>query len=140
MRKNRKIGLIAWLLGLALANVLLFSLNQGLTPTFWITFVFVWIAFISVIVVQTMVWKKATSPNEQFLRMPAITISFIYLVAQIPVSIVFALGSTAIPHGVTVIVNFILLVVAWLLVLGGLVGNDHIRKVNGRQKNHHIEL
>ena len=77
MRKNRKIGLIAWLLGLALANVLLFSLNQGLTPTFWITFVFVWIAFISVIVVQTMVWKKATSPNEQFLRMPAITISLL---------------------------------------------------------------
>lgn len=140
MSNNRKIGIIAWVLGLALCNVLLFCLERGMTSTFWIAFAFVWIAFVSALIFQVMTWKKSDAPDEQFLHIPAIAISFGYMVIQIPTSIIFSLGSSAIPYKAAIIVNFLLLVVAWLLVLGGLGGNNYIRKVNSRQKNHHTEL
>ena len=39
-----------------------------------------------------------------------------------------------------IVLSIVVLVVAWIIMIGGLVGNNHIDKVNSRQKNNHREL
>lgn len=137
---SKKIALAVWALALLLSNVLLFTMNQGMTPTFWITFAFVWVAFLSALLFQCVLVRKASAPDDHFLHLPAFLFSLIYEAAQLPISVIFALGSVAVPGKAALFVQAILLILAWLLVLLSLGGNDHIKKVNSRQKNHHREL
>lgn len=140
MSKNKKIGIVVWALGLVLSLVILFCIENGQTPTFWITLAFVCVAFISALAFQLMEWNKKNAIDEQFLKLPAITVSLIYIIVQIPICIIFALGSGAIPSKVAILVNAVVLVIAWIVALSGLAGNDHIQKINRRQKEHHKEL
>lgn len=137
---SKKIAVAVWLLGLALANLLLFVLERGITPTFWITLAFVWVAFLSALVFQIYLAKQSQTPDDGFLHIPAFMMSLIYAVAQIPISITFALGSAVIPAKAALLVQGILLIAAWAAALLSLGGNDHIQKVNSRQKDHHTEL
>ena len=140
MSKNKTIGIAVWGLGLIMALLLLFCLERGQTATFWITFAFVCVAFVSSLAFQLIAWNKNNAIDEQFMKLPAITVSFIYIIVQIPICVIFAIGSGEIPSKVAILTNTVLLVVAWTTVLSGLAGNDHIQKVNSRQKDHHTEL
>lgn len=137
---SKKIGVAVWLLGLALANLLLFVLERGMTPTFWITLAFVWVAFLSALVFQIYLAKQSQPPDKGFLHIPAFAVSLTYKIAQIPISVIFALGSAAIPARVALLVQGILLIAAWAVALLSLGGNNHIQKVNSRQKDHHTNL
>ncbi len=137
---SKKIALAVWVLMLLLSMVLLFTLNQGMTAAFWITFVFVVAAFCSTLLFQCLVGKKAKTPDDRFLQFPSALISGVYVAAQIPLCIVFSLCSDIVSWKVALLVHAIILILAWILSLGGLAGNDYIRKVNSRQKNHHTEL
>lgn len=137
---SKKIGMAVWLLGLALANLLLFVLERGMTPTFWITLAFVWVAFLSTLVFQIYLAKQSQTPDKGFLHIPAFTVSVAYEIAQIPISAIFALGSAVIPAKAALLIQGVLLIAAWAAALLSLGGNDHIQKVNSRQKDHHTEL
>ena len=140
MSRNKKIGLAIWALSLILVLVLMFCLETGMTPTFWVTFGFVCVAFVSSLVFQIITWKNSETLDKQVLHLSGITISSVYALIQIPVGVVFSIGATAISTKPTILVNAVLLIVAWVLILSSLVGNDHIEKVNSRRKDHHIEL
>lgn len=137
---SKKIFLAVWALGLALANVLLFTLSQSMTSATWITLAFVWLAFLSTLVFQFLTATKSKTPDDAFLHIPALAVSIVYEVLQIPVCLIFALGATTIPAKVAFLTQAILLIIAWAAILLALGGNDHIKKVNSRQKDHHREL
>lgn len=137
---NKKIGVAVWLLALALANLLLFVLERGMTPTFWIAFTFVWVAFLSTLIFQLYLAKQSKTPDDGFLHIPAFTVSLAYEFVQILISIIFALGSAAIPAKIALLIQGVLLIAAWAAALLSLGGNEHIQKVNGRQKDHHTEI
>lgn len=137
---SKKSFLAVWTLGLVLANVLLFTLSQSMTATVWITLAFVWLAFLSTLAFQLLAATKSKMPDDAFLHIPALAISVVYVVLQIPVCLIFALGATTIPAKAAFLTQAILLIVAWAAILLSLGGNDHIKKVNSRQKNHHTEL
>lgn len=140
MSKDKKIGIVIWLLSLALALVLMFCLVKEESSTFWITFGFVCFSFVSTLIFHFVLWKDAKTLDKQFLYMTPIGISSIYMLIQIPVGVIFALGSSTIPYMVAILVNAVICIIAWILNLSSLVGNDHIEKVNSRQKDHHTEL
>ena len=132
--------LAIWALGLILSNVLLFTIANTLTATFWISFAFIVIAYVAVLFLWLHTAKSAQSADEQFLKLPSLTVSLGYLSIQPPLAIVFALGTTAISYKIAILVHAAVLVVSWILMIGGTAGNRHIEKVNSRQKNHHKEL
>lgn len=134
---SKKIALAVWVLALLLFMVLLFTLNQGMTVSFWITFTFILIAFCSTLFFQCGLVRGTQSPDDRFLQFPSALISGVYVAAQIPLCIVLSLCSDIVSWKVTLLVHAIILILAWILTLGGLAGNDYIRKVNSRQKNHH---
>ena len=132
--------LAIWALGLILSNVLLFTITNTLTATFWISFAFIGIAYVAVLFLWLHTAKGAKSADEQFLKLPSLTASLIYLGIQIPLAIIFSLGTTVISYRIAILVHAVVLAAAWIIMIGGLTGNQHIEKVNSRQKNHHKEL
>ncbi|MDV4150284.1 hypothetical protein R0131_05510 [Clostridium sp. AL.422] len=140
MKKNRFIGISAWFLILVLANVLLFCLTKEVNGTVIATAIFVEIAFVSSLVFQLLIWRRNKNIDEQFLNIPSMVVLLGYMVIQIPICIIFALASSIIPYKAAILINAILLIVAWLLVLGSISGNDHIQRVNKRQKDYHVKL
>ena len=140
MSKDKKLGVVIWLLSFALAMVFMFCLERGETATFWITFGFVCFAFVSTLLFHLVLWKNSTTTDKLFLRLSPIVVSSVYMIAQIPIGIVFSLGSSSIPYKATLLVNAVVCIISWIIILSGLVGNDHIEKVNSRQKDHHTEL
>ena len=140
MNKNKVIGIAIWFFGTVLSMVLMFCLEQGMTATFWVTFGFVLAAFVSALIFQMSVWTTNATSDEQFIHIPAMVVSSVYILVQIPICVIFALGSSVIPFKIAILINAIILIIAWIINLMSVAGNDHIRKVNGRQKDHHIEL
>lgn len=140
MSNDRKMGLIVWGLCMLLCTVLIFSLEHGFTRTLIITIMFVCFAFISFFIFQSYIWKKGRTREGVFLKISSIIVSYFYLLVQIPICIIFSIGSNIISYKIAILVNMVLVVIVWGMILGGLVGNEHIEKVNNRQKNHHIEL
>lgn len=137
---NKKIALVVWGLMLLLSMVFLFTLNQGITLSLWITFAFVLIAFCSTLLFQCILVRGTKSSDDKFLQFPSALISGIYVAVQVPLCIVFSLCSDIASWKAALLVHAIILILAWILTLSGLAGNDHIKKVNSRQKNHHTEL
>lgn len=137
---DKKITIAVWALTLALANILLFVLAQSMTPTFWISLAFVWVAFLSSLFFQWRVLKTSKTPDDGFLHIPALVVSLIYELIQIPIVVIFALSSAVIPWKATLLIQGVLLIVAWATVLLSLGGNGHIKAVDDRQENHHKEL
>lgn len=137
---NKKLGIIIWVLCFVFAMILMFCLKQGLTTTFWVTFGFVCVAFLSAAIFQMLTWKTTNTLDKQVLHISGMLLSNIYVLIQLPICIVFSLGSNRIPFKASIITNSIILIVAWVLILSSLIGNDHIEKVNNRQKDHHVKL
>lgn len=129
-----------WSLSLILVNALLFLLAKALTATLWITFGFELFAFIAVLILWLSTFKNGNAADKQFLSIPTLTVSLSYLAFQFLMAIVFSLGAAAISARITTLIHIIVLIVAWIIMIGGLVGNSHIDKVNSRQKNNHREL
>lgn len=140
MNKNKILGIAIWVLGFFLSMLLMFCLERGMTPVFWVTFGFVIAAFVSVFIFQLCMWKRCASHDNQFIHIPAILVSSGYVLIQIPICIIFALGSSSIPIKIAILVNAFILIIAWIISVFSVAGNDHIRKVNSRQKDHHTEL
>ena len=140
MSRNKKIGFVIWALSFVLVLILMLCLKTEITPTFYITLVFVCVTFVSSLLFQIIIWKNSKSLDKQVLHLSVITISNIYVLLQIPIGIIFSIRATYISTKVTILVNAVLLIIIWILMFSSLVGNDHVEKVNNRQKNHHIEL
>lgn len=133
MQNNKKLGLFAWGIGFGLSNLLLFCLNTGYTASFWCTFIFVWVASISSLFFQAKSWRQKNKPRESLLHISLLIIAIGYMVIQIPVCIVMSLLSSLISLKAAILINGIICVIAWLMGIGSLVGNNHIDKVNMRQ-------
>ena len=132
--------LAIWALGLILSNVLLFTIASTLTATLWITFTFIVIAYVAVLLLWVHTAKSAKSTDDPFMKLPSLTVSLGYLGIQIPLAIVFALGTTSISYRIAILVHAVVLTAAWILMISGMAGNQYIEKANSRQKNHHKEL
>lgn len=137
---NRKLGIIIWGLCFALAMVLMFCLERGLTATFWVTLSFVCIAFISSLLFQIIEWKRMGTLDKQVLRISGIIVSDVYVLVQVPTCGVFSYMSNTIPVKTTIIVNASMLILAWILIVASLIGVDHTERTNQRQRNNHTTL
>ncbi len=135
---NKKLGLMAWLIYALVINVLMFLIANHYTATFWVNFIFVMLALVTVLVFQYLVWRDGKT--EAFFKISPIIVSYVYLFVQLPLGILFSWGEIVIPFKVVLIVHLIVMATAWIFIIGGYAGNEHSDKVNSRQKDHHKEL
>lgn len=131
---------VVWLLAVALMNLLSLCLAVAYTPTFWITYVFCWVALFSVLVLWLVYMKRQTGLEEKFFSFPALTVSLGYLLAQLILCVVFSLGAESISTKVTILVNTLVAIIAWGLIALVLIAKGNIHENEQRQKDHHTIL
>lgn len=137
---NKLLSFIIGLFSMAVVVAIMFCLAESNTSTFWIALSFSMFSIIASIIFQQVLLTRNAEKEMKILAIPGITISAIYIIAQIPMGIVFALGANSISYKITVLVNVIVLAAFWIIILSSVAGNNHIKSVDDRQKNHHIQL
>lgn len=130
-------GIIIWLLLMVLTLFLVFIITNQYTKQIWTVVVFDVIAFGS----QLLIWfMKNKDVKETVRKYPAIIVSTLYFVLQFVISTVVAIVNEAIPFKLVLIINFVLLVIMWVIILSTLMAKDKIGILDSRQKDHHTEL
>ncbi|MDE6635753.1 MAG: hypothetical protein K2K09_03995 [Lachnospiraceae bacterium] len=140
MSKNRKIGIGIWFLAFALSVFLLFVIPKHYMNSIYTTLIFDGIAFMSTLILWLSLFRSVKTSSDVFYCSPAMTASMIYLVIQFVVCIVVAFLAESMPFKVILIVNFMLMVIMWILIFSTISAKDHAQSVDSRQKDHHVEL
>ena len=128
MKKNK--GLAYAILGIVfiLFNIIAFVIPTEKTPTFWIAYTFIIIAF----AVQIGVWKlafgKTDTIKSKFLSIPIIHIGIVYLIAQLIAFAVFMAVPT-LPAWIAVVVSVLLLGISAICLIATEAGRDEINRV-----------
>ena len=134
MKNNKKLSFLAWGLWLALLNLFSFLLCEKFTFSFWCTFVFMWIAALTSLIFIIKTYTPQNKPKESILHISLLMIAIGYMLVQSLLSIVLIIVSSYISWETSLLINSVICVLAWLLGIGALLGNDHIEKVNEQQK------
>lgn len=140
MMKGKIVGIVIWALVFALSLILLFALSKNINGTVIVTCIFDAIAFVGSLIFIWVLQKNASTADDKFIHLPALIVSCAYMIVQIPICIVLALLSSVMPFKVALLINVIIFIIAWIIMLCSVARNDHIRKANSRQKDHHVEL
>ena len=108
-----------------------------MSSSIYVTLVFDVIAFVS----QLILWMTGFGNKaEVFYKYPSMTVSTGYLVVQFIFSLITAFAADAIPMKIVLIINIILLVVAWIVLCLTMSSVPHIQNVDSRQIDHHTKL
>ncbi len=134
------IGIVIWALVFALSLILLFILAKEINTAVITTCIFDVIAFVGAGIFLMAVMRKDSTPDDNFLHLPAAVVSCVYMIIQIIICVVFALMSLTIPFKAVLLVNLVIAIICWIIMLCSIAGIGHIQKVNSRQKDHHTEL
>ena len=140
LSKSRKIGIAIWFIAFTLTVFLLLVIPDSVTGTIIVTLIFDAIAFISVLILWLSLFKNSSAPKDVFYRSPAMTVSTAYLVIQSIISIIVGLLADAISFKVSLILNFVIMAVVWVIILFAIGTKDFAKRVDSRQRDHHSEL
>ena len=140
MKKGKLLGTILLLLIMALSVFLLLIIPKEYGPAIWITLCFDVIAFGSQLLLLLILFKGENDPKEVFYRTPSMVVSTIYLCIQFCICIVTGIFGASMNTKLILSINFIVMIMAWIVLVPMLFSKDHIQKVDSRQKDHHIQL
>lgn len=122
----------------ALSAFLLFILPKSYDATIWITLGFTIVAYVSQLVLFLWLFSKQQTPDGFFYKTPTMTISSLYMIIQTIVCVVVPLVNWG--AKTVLIVNFVVLILMWILLCGLFAGIDHAKRIDSRQKEHHTVL
>lgn len=140
MGKSKMIKCIIWLLAFALSVFLLLVIPNSYSQSIWVTLVFDAIAFVSQLVLWLAIFNKPVGAKGVFNRYPTMLISSLYLVIEFIVCVIVAVAGSSISFKMSLIINFIIMVIAWIILLMMILSKDHVERIDNRQKDHHVEL
>ena len=138
MNPNKRLGIALWLIGLVVMHLLALLLPEELTAGRWATYGFALFAFFSQLLLWLWIWRAELPPGQQFLRLPLLTVSAVYLTGQVLLCLLFALLSASVKTAV--LVNALFLCATWAMELFAAVGGHHVQETDSRQKDHHKAL
>jgi len=138
MRLNKKIGIVVWFLFFALTVFLLFIIPNEYTTEIWVTLGFTVVAFVSQLCMWLSMFKEKETPKGTFYNTPAAMVSTFYMLIQLVICVVTA--NKIMELKPTIIVNFVVLILCWIVLCMLVASKNHAKKVDSRQKDHHTKL
>lgn len=137
MKNKKSVTFIVWLLSFLLTIVLLMLIPTQISSAVYVVLVFDIIAFIS----QLVLWLTGFGNKaEVFYKYPSMTVSIGYLAGQFILSLIVSFTADAISMKLVLIINIILLILAWIVLCVSINSVPHIQKVDSRQTDHHTKL
>ncbi len=140
MNKSKIISIIIWLLLFALSAFLLLIIPTVYTPAIWTTLIFDIIAFASQFIIWALLKGKSHGPKDGFYRYPGMTMAAVYLIIQFVICLITAFTANIMSLKLSLIINFVVMIIMWVLMLTTVLSKEHIERVDSRQKDHHVEL
>ena len=140
MQKDYIIGIGVWALVFALSIFLLLVIPSQYTNSIFVTLGFDVFAFFSTLILWFIIFRSSDEPNDMAYHSPTMTVSAVYLIAQLILCAVAGALGEHFSFKVILTVNFILLIIMWALILSTLIINNHSKRVDSRQKDHHTVL
>lgn len=140
MGKSRIIKCVIWFLAFALSVFLLLVIPGSYSQSIWVTLVFDVIAFVSQLILWLTIFNKPVGTKGVFNRYPTMFISSLYLVIEFIICVIVAVAGSSISFKMSLIINFIIMVVTWIILLMMILSKDHVERIDNRQKDHHVEL
>ena len=140
MRKTRLISITVWFLIFVLSVFLLLIIPNSYSQSIWVTLAFDIIAFVSQLIFCLAIFNKVDSPKGIFNRYPTLLVSIAYIGVQFLICIVTAFTATLMSFKASLIINFIVMILAWVVILLLVLSKNHVERIDSRQKDHHVEL
>ena len=140
MGKSKIIKCIIWFLTFLLSVFLLLVIPNGYSQSIWVTLVFDVIAFVSQLILWLTIFNRPVGAKGVFNRYPTMLVSALYLIVEFIICIVTAVTGSLIPFKTSMIINFIVMVIAWIVLLMMILSKDHVERIDSWQKDHHVEL
>lgn len=140
MGKSKIIKCVIWFLAFALSVFLLLVIPNSYSQSIWVTLVFDTIAFVSQLVLWLTIFNRPIGAKGVFNRYPTMLISSLYLVIEFIICVIVAVAGSSISFKMSLIINFIIMVVAWIILLMMILSKNHVERIDSRQKDHHVEL
>ena len=141
MDKSRIIRNVIWFLFFLFSIFVLLVIPENFNASqIWITLAFDGIAFVSQLILWNVINNKLIDANKSFFNTPTICISLVYLVIQTILCVVIASIYKNISSKGTLIINFVIMILFWVVLLLTIMSKDHVERIEKRQKIHHTEL
>lgn len=131
---------VIWFLTFALSVFLLLVIPGSYSQSIWVTLVFDVTAFVSQLVLWLTIFNRSIGVTGVFNRYPTMLVSSLYLIVEFFICIATAVMESSISLKMSLIINFIVMVIAWTILLMLISSKDHIERLDTRQKDHHVEL
>ena len=117
MKKNKGMAYAALGIAFALFNVIAFVIPSAKTATFWVAYVFTFVAFALQVVIWKQAFKRTSTLKSKFLGIPLISVGLMYWAVQIIAFAVFmALPLT--PSWIAIIVCTVILAFSSICLIG----------------------
>lgn len=133
-------GILIWLLGFIMSIFLILIIPEYYSNIIWCALAFDVIAFVSQLFLWIDLLKSTGSPKDIFWGSPVMAVSAVYLIIQFVICIVSIMLQDSLSLKTMLIGNFVLMAVAWIIILATINAKDYIGRVDSCQKNHHIKL
>ena len=140
MVKSRTTRIIVWLLCFALSVFLLFIIPNEFTQAMWVTLIFDVIAFVSQMILWMTVLGQVSESKGVFNRYPMMMVSIFYMMAELVMCIITPVIGTSLSMKTSLIINFVIMVIAWIIIVLLISSKNHVERLGSRQKDHHVEL
>ena len=124
--RNLKIAIISILF--IILNVIAFVIPIEKGNSFWITYGFTIIAFLSQIVVWRISFIGVESHKTKFLGIPLIYLTTVYLIIQI-VLFAFIIVASNVPTWITIILNILVTGIFLMIILSTLIGRNEVDRI-----------
>ena len=140
MLKSRTALCIIWALAFALSIILIVLCSDQASTNIGVLLVFDALAFCSQFVLWFSLSRNVQDKDQVFYNMPLAIVSCSYLFVAAVFNIVCAFLKNAVTTKGSIIINLIIVIVAWIAIVALLGAKGHIARVDSRQKDDHVEL
>ncbi|MCC8051924.1 MAG: hypothetical protein LIP10_14955 [Clostridiales bacterium] len=127
----KKSSYIALLLLAVIISAIAFIIPTDKTMTFWISYIFLMIAFVAQIVIWNISFNNRNTKTSIFLNLPITIVGAIYLVIQIIAFVIFT-AIPSIPVWITFVVCIIIVGILGICMISVKAGTNEIEHVESR--------
>ena len=141
MKKNTIIlGIISGIVFM-LYNIIVFTFVGEKSPIFWSAYIFTSLAFMAQVIAFSILYKKDATIKDVFLGIPLTIISFLYLLIQVVVGLIFFIAPD-ISLSVTNVVQIVILTAYMIFAVSALMAKDVVKNISdkSKQKVHFVKL
>ena len=134
MSRNKKLGYFILSIAFVIVSVVAFAIPTSKTTSFWVAYIFTFIAFVAQALIWNIGFKDNTPLKSKYLGIPLVRVGYIYLVLQL-VALAVLVAYPVLPVWVTIIINALIICISVICMISGEIGRAIINKVEEKAQS-----